>query len=114
MIDAKHSNIYCGIFEHKNESFEVIKDFSFCNIHDFLLSLGSLKKKIFFVGNCGILYKDVIKSYLKNEVIFMEDSLVSSEYVGIAAFNKYKNGIFSNSFNLSALYIKKSNAEEKI
>ena len=54
----------------------------------------------------------MIKSYLKNDVYFLEDSLASSKYVGIAAFDKYKEGKVSNSLELSALYLKKSNAEE--
>lgn len=113
MIDAKHSNVYAGIFEFQNGKCIKLKDLAFTNINDFLLSLGSLKKNIFFVGNCGILYKDVIKSYLKNEVTFLDDTLASSKYVGIAAFDKYKAGEICSSYNLSALYLKKSNAEEK-
>lgn len=114
MIDAKHDNIYAGIFECKNANITKFSDFKFCNINDFLLSLGSLKKKIFFAGNCGILYKDMIESYLKCEVVFLSDNLPSSKYVGIAAFDKYKNGTFQNSFDISALYIKKSSAEENL
>lgn len=112
MIDAKHSNLYTGIFEFQNDCCIKLNDFQFDNINNFLLKLGSLKKKIFFVGNCGILYKDMIKSNLKNEVTFLEDTLASSKYVGISAFNKYKANIFSSSSDISALYIKKSSAEE--
>ncbi len=114
MIDAKHENIYTGLFEYRDKVLVNLNDFKFCNINEFLLTLGILKKKIFFVGNCGILYKDMVKSYLNCESIFLEDSFVSSKYVGIAAFNKYKNGFFENSFNLSAMYVKKSSAEEKL
>lgn len=112
MIDAKHSNIYFGMFEVNDKHFEKICDFGFSNIDDFLHKLNSLKKKIFFVGNCGILYKDMIKSYLKNDVCFLEDTLVSSKYVGLSAFDKYNAGDFTDSFGLSALYIKRSSAEE--
>lgn len=114
LIDAKHDNVYSGIFEYINGTYTKYQDFSFENINDLLKKLECLKKKIFFAGNCGILYKDVIKSYLKNEVIFLEDSLVSSKHIGIAAFGKYKSKIFSNSYNLTALYLKKSSAEEKL
>lgn len=62
-------------------------------------------------GNCGILYKDVIQSYLKSETAFFEDTLPSSECVGIAGFDKYNSGTFSDSLNLTALYLKKSSAE---
>ena len=114
MIDAKHSNIYAGVFEYKNGTYTKTDDFAFCTLDNFLSKLNSLKKKIFFVGNCGILYKDVIQSYLKNEVYFLEDSLVSSKEVGFAAFDKYMQGEISNSSQISALYLKKSSAEESL
>ncbi len=114
MIDAKHSNIYYSIFEKNGKNYTKIKDFSFDTIDNLLLVLGSLKKKIFFVGNCGILYKDVIKSYLKKDIFFKEDLLVSSKYIGIVAFDKFKNGEVLSSNSLSALYLKKSNAEETL
>lgn len=114
MIDAKHSNIYSAIFEKNGNNYTKYTGFSFGTIDDLLLVLGSLKKNIFFVGNCGILYKDMIKSYLKNEVFFAEDTLVSSKYIGIAGFNKFNAGEITSSKSLSALYIKKSNAEESL
>ncbi|MCI8396466.1 MAG: tRNA (adenosine(37)-N6)-threonylcarbamoyltransferase complex dimerization subunit type 1 TsaB [Clostridia bacterium] len=113
LIDAKHSNVYAGVFEYSDDGYSKVFDFCFENIDDFLKKLSVLKKKIFFVGNCGILYKDVIQSYVKNEVVFLEDSLVSSKYVGLAGFDKYNHQIFSDSSGLSALYLKKSSAEEK-
>ena len=112
MIDAKHDNIYFGLFEKNAGKYTKLQDFSFDNIESILSNLNISKKKIFFVGNCGILYKDVIQSYLKKDIYFLEDSLASSKYVGIAAFDKYKEGKALNSLELSALYLKKSNAEE--
>ncbi len=112
LIDAKHENVYTSLFELKNSNYTKIKDFSFENIHDFLQNLSSLKKKIFFAGNCGILYKDMIKSYLKNDICILEDTLVSSISVGKVAFDKYRKGDILSSFDLNALYLKKSSAEE--
>ena len=114
MIDAKHSNVYAGIFEKNDDNYTKYCDFVFDKIENFLLLLGSLKKKIFFVGNCGILYKDMIKSYLKNDIFFEEDTLVSSKYVGIAAFDKFQKGETISSEKLNALYLKKSSAEETL
>lgn len=114
MIDAKHSNIYFSIFERVGKNYIKIKDFTFDKIDNLLLVLGSLKKKIFFAGNCGILYKDVIKSYSKNDIFFEDDTLVSSKYVGLAAFDKFNDGKVLSSKELSALYLKKSNAEETL
>lgn len=114
MIDAKHSNIYAAIFEKKGKDYIKFNDFMFDTIDNLMLVLGSLKKKIFFVGNCGILYKDVIKSYLKNNIFFEEDSFASSKYIGIAAFDKFSKGDILSSNTLSALYLKKSSAEETL
>ncbi len=114
LIDAKHSNVYAGIFEKTDGKIVKINDFMFDNIDNILSVLNSLKKKIFFVGNCGILYKDVIESYLKNEVYFSEDTLVSSKYIGLSAFDKFNKGEISSSKTLTALYLKKSSAEETL
>ncbi len=114
LIDAKHSNVYASIFEKNGNNYTKFNDFMFDTIDNLLLVLGSLKKKIFFVGNCGILYKDVIKSYMKNDIFFENDTLVSSKYVGIAAFDKFLRGETLTSKNLSALYLKKSSAEETL
>ncbi len=114
MIDAKHDNIYFSIFEKPNENYIKIHDFSFGSINDLLAVLGSLKKNIFFVGNCGILYKDVIKSSLTNDVFFGEDTLVSSKYVGVCAYDKFMKKEILSSNELNALYLKKSSAEETL
>lgn len=110
IIDAKHQNIYSGVFENHIQ----IMDLSFENIEKLLQKLINLKKKIFFVGNCGILYKDMIKSYLNENAIILENNNASSKYVGITAYNKYKAGKTENSISLSALYLKRSSAEENI
>lgn len=55
----------------------------------------------------------MIQSYLKSESIFFEDTLPSSKYVGITAFDKYNSGIFSDSLGITAMYLKKSSAESK-
>jgi tRNA threonylcarbamoyladenosine biosynthesis protein TsaB len=112
LIDAKHDNVYASIFECNDEKYTKVLDFSFENIHELMKKIEIMKKKIFFVGNCGILYKDVIKSYMKSEISFLEDTFATSKYVGMTAFHKYQVGIFSDSFNLSALYLKNSSAEE--
>lgn len=114
MIDAKHSNVYASIFEKNGQNLIKFNDFMFEKIENLLLILSSLKKKIFFVGNCGILYKDMIKSIMKNDIFFEEDTLVSSKYIGIAAFNKFKKGEILNSDTLSALYLKRTSAEETL
>ena len=103
-----------GIFEKKDSKLTNFNSFLFDTIDNLLPILNSLKKKIIFVGNCGILYKDMLQLQLKNDIFFEEDTLVSSKYVGLCAFDRFKAGEILNSNNLSALYLKKSSAEEKL
>lgn len=110
MIDAKHGNVYSGIFQNHTP----ILDLCFKNVDELMQILINLKKKIFFVGNCGILYKDVIKSYLNENSVILDDIDVTSKYVGIASFDKFKTGKIVSSISLSALYLKRSSAEENV
>lgn len=48
LVDAKHLNVYAGIFECENGKYRILQDFAFCNINDFLQTLDSYKKNIFF------------------------------------------------------------------
>lgn len=89
MIDAKHSNIYCGMFEKTRDVYAKVKKLKFCTINEFLEVLSKVRKKIFFVGNCGILYKDMIKSYLKCDFEILEDTIPTAKYIGMAAYDKY-------------------------
>ena len=103
-----------GIFEKNGTILTKSTPFLFDTIENLLPILNTLKKKIIFVGNCGILYKDVLQLQLKTDICFEEDSLVSSKYVGLCAFDKFKAGEILDSNSLSALYLKKSSAEEKL
>ena len=111
LIDAKHENVYWGIFEKKNEIYQKVMNYSFNSIHEVLVQLKLLKKQIIFVGNGGILYQDMIKSELKDRASFIEskgsnDCKASS--IGIAAFHKFSNATVSP---ITPLYLKKSSAE---
>ena len=69
------------------------------------------KNNIFFVGNCGILYKDMIESVLNDKAIIFPDSDPTSTLVGFTAFDEYNLEEVFDSFSLNPLYLKKSNAE---
>lgn len=111
LIDAKHENIYCGIFkQNEDNSYSKIYDYFFDNIANTINKLKNLNKKIFFVGNAGLLYKDMIQSEINNSVILNNENC-GAVNIGIAAFYKFKQGNISS---ISPLYLKKSSAEEMI
>lgn len=114
LIDAKHDNLYFGLFEHKNSEYEKLSDFSFENINNIIDFVKNKNNKIIFVGNGSILFKSMIESELENNACFF-DTTNSEKYtataIGEIAFNKFNKGLYGDSNSLIPLYIKKSNAE---
>ena len=111
LIDAKHENVYWGLFEKKDRIYKKVSDYSFDSIHTVIEKLKSIKKQFIFVGNGGIIYKDVIKSELENGCKFIDDENTNdcnAGSIGIAAFQKYLSGNISP---IVPLYLKKSSAE---
>ena len=117
IIDAKNNNIYYGLFKNIDNKLYKIDNYSFDNITSLLNYLKAEKfsnKKIFFVGNGSIVYKDVIQSELNKQAIFSEniiDNKLNSVSIGKAAFDKFLNSNINNYNNITPLYLKKSSAE---
>ena len=115
MIDAKNDNVYYGIFKNNDEKTK-IGEFNFSNITNLLQYLKTekfLNKKIFFVGNGSIVYKNMIEFELNNNAQFFQDSScnkLNAINVGIASFNTF-NKNKSDFSNITPLYLKKSSAE---
>ncbi len=115
IIDAKNDNVYYGIFKNDDEKTK-IGEFNFNNINNLLQYLKTekfLNKKIFFVGNGSIVYKNMIEFELNNNAQFFQDSScnkLNAINVGIASFNTF-NKNKSDFSNITPLYLKKSSAE---
>lgn len=109
LVNANHSNVYYGLFNYKDGKLIRLEDFSFKLFHDVLTHLNSLEKNIFFTGNCGIVFKDMIESNCKYNFKISQINTISAKNIGQAAFDKYSIGKIDNS--LYPLYLKKSSAE---
>lgn len=116
IIDAKNNNIYYGIFYNDNGIIKKALNYGFTDINSLLNCLKTekfLNKKIFFVGNASIVYKDVIQSVLEKNVLFSDDiskNKLNAVSVAIAAIDKLNMG--KKNFDVTPLYLKKSSAEE--
>ena len=112
LIDAKKENVYCEIFEKINEEYIVRRKASFENIDNFLLELKSieLNYNITFVGDGANQYKDKILNVLPNSK-FTTNNFLSATNLGIAGYNHFIKNEFSG---LEPLYIRKSEAEQKL
>lgn len=111
LLNANHNNAYCGIFHFDKEKLVQIHDYFSDSIENILNVTNHLEKNIFFVGNCGILYKDMIQSDCVKKFEIDNNITISAIDIGLAAFDKFTFGTYGNSDFLTPLYLKKSSAE---
>ena len=114
LIDAKHDNVYYGLFEHKNGVYTQIGEFLADNIHNITEILKICNKPVFFVGNGSMIYQDVLKSSLSKNALIQDDIAymnLSAYHTGRAAFAAFYNNEIRP---MSPLYLKKSNAERNL
>lgn len=117
MIDAKHDNVYVGLFEYHDKFYSPICDFRFDTISNVISYCKTLKKTIIFVGNGSILFQDMIESELKENAKFITDmnqNKTNAFQVGLATYSHYQKDNFCFSEDLAPMYLKKSSAEEQI
>ena len=111
LLDANHGNAYCGIFKFDEGKLVQTHDYFFDTIDNILDYINSLEKNIFFVGNCSILFEDMIKSNCtKNYKIDTNINICATD-IGRAAFDKFNSGTYGDSDFLKPIYLKKSSAE---
>lgn len=117
LIDAKNDNVYYGLFDNSNKNYTKIGDYLAENINYITEILKFCNKPIFFVGSGSIVHKDMLKSTLKENAIFSDIETINklnSKNIGICAFDIFSNNINSDEYNLSPIYLKKSNAEREL
>ena len=117
LIDATNDNVYYGLFDNYNKKYEKVGNYLAENINHVTEILKFCNKPIFFVGNGSIVYKDVLKSSLKENAFFANsenDNKLTAISIGTSAFDIFSNNINSEEFNLSPIYLKKSNAEREL
>lgn len=112
LIDAKNNNVYCGFFEKKeNKHIQQIGEFKFDNINNIINFVKNKNKKIIFVGNGSIAYKDMIESEMKDAVVILDEvkNKLNARNIGMIAFKKKEEAVDTN--NLKPVYLRKSSAE---
>lgn len=111
LIDAKNENVYCGFFVKENGIYKNIDDLSFDNINNIIEIAKNKNKKIIFIGNGSIAYKDMIESKIENAIVILDDEAneLNARNIAKAAYFKNKEAVDSN--NLKPVYLRKSSAE---
>lgn len=116
IIDCKNNNVYSAIFSKENNTYKQIGKNISDNIDNAisLYKANAENKNITFVGDGSILYKDLLTSRLSNKLIFSNKNIQSSISLAKCAYDKYLEGLYGDSNNLSPLYLRKSQAERAI
>lgn len=112
LIDAKNQNVYCGFFRQENGIYQPIGELTFENIENAIEIAKSKNKKIIFVGNGSIAYKDMIESKMKNvaEIVCEEEkNKLNARNIALLAYYQQEKAVDSN--HLVPMYLRKSNAE---
>jgi len=114
IIDAKNENAYYGFFKKEDGIYKSISDLSFDNINNIINKAKQKNKKIIFIGNGSIQYKDVIESEIENAEIILDEekSKLNARNIASAAFYNKQKAADTN--GLKPLYIRPSNAERII
>lgn len=113
LLNANHKNVYSGIFEMSNGTLSQIEDYTFDNIENLLMRINAFQKNVFFVGNCGTLFKDMIQSLCNVNFEISNDKYISAVDIGKAGISKFYKGLYGDSDFLTPLYLKKSSAESQ-
>ena len=116
IIDCKNNNVYSAIFSKENNTYKQIGKNISDNIDNAirLYKANVENKNITFVGDGSILYKDLLTSSLSNKLIFSNKNTQSSISLAKCAYDKYLEGLYGDSNNLSPLYLRKSQAERAL
>ena len=116
IIDCKNNNVYSAIFSKENNTYKQIGENIADNIDNAinLYKANAENKNITFVGDGSILYKDLLTSKLSNKLIFSNKNIQSSISLAKCAYDKYLEGLYGDSNNLSPLYLRKSQAERAL
>lgn len=107
-----------GLFDNSSKKYTKVNEYLAENINSVTEILKICNKPIFFVGNGSIVYKDVLEFNLKENAIFADDKIchkLNAISLGRAAFSVFSNSKCSEEeYNLSPLYLRKSNAERDL
>lgn len=117
LIDAKNNNVYYGLFDNQTKKHIKKENYLAENINNITEILKICNKPIFFVGSGSIVYKDMLKSTLKENAIFSINENINklnAISVGIAAFDVFSNDFINEDYELSPIYLKKSSAEREL
>lgn len=114
LIDAKNNNMYFGLFQNVENKIIKLTEYKFDSLENIIKELKQINKKIIFIGDGAINYKDKITEKLGDKCIFKEEpnyNKLNARNIAIAAYSKYD---IEDTNDIRPLYLRKSNAERQL
>ena len=112
LIDARRDNVFAEIIENADGNYIVRRKPSFENIVDLLEELKQINPEysITFVGSGAIKNKETILEYFPNGA-FIDNNELCAKNIGILGYRNMSNPEY---LKLEPLYLRKSEAEQKM
>lgn len=107
MLDAKKGKVYTAIYEYKDGKQKKLSSYRLVTIDEAIDAIIKKNKDVTFLGDGLALYKNLIKSCLKNKTSFAPEHLwlPSAETVARFGEDKLARGIKHNPKSLLPMYL---------
>ena len=115
IMDARRSQVYCGIYRFESGRLCVVKEQEALDIAELVQELDSLGERVTFLGDGVPVYHDRIEELMKTEHEYAPAHLNRQRAGAIAALGAiyFEQGIFENADDHSPIYLRKSQAERE-
>ncbi len=112
IIDAKNENCYYALYDLKNNNYNTLIEANASSISDMFKNLQRYNKKITFIGDGALNYKNIIKQTF-NLANFVEEKLNYINTANLASAG-YKKIVNNNASSISPMYLKKPQAQRQL
>ena len=116
VIDARNDNVYAALYKQEDDKIVMVGDYISDSLNTLIEELKKHDKKIFFVGDGAISYRERFTEEFGDKAIFMPYHLNCQSAVSVAkaALDKANNNEFDDYNTIKPLYLKKSQAERML
>lgn len=118
LIDCKNNNVYAGMYDHNNIKYKQIGSLLCDNINTVLQIFKAQindNKKIIFVGDGAVKYKELIKNEFEDcNILFSGNNTQNGTSIVKCAYDKFTKNEVGGQEVLSPLYLRLSQAEMQL
>jgi tRNA threonylcarbamoyladenosine biosynthesis protein TsaB len=115
IMDARRQQVYNALYESKNNSLKIIKEYRAVSIEDLIDEINHINEKVIFVGDGIDKYREIIVENIKGKFSFAQINIRTQKASSIAclAIDKIKANEAENFLNIKPFYLRQSQAERE-